>query len=123
MEFENAKYLKLRQTKDEQYNSIIESTIIEGETILSTYKTVRDGVVFTNKRIIAISIEGITGKKKNVTVLPYRKIQAYAIETAGHFDLDSELQLWFSSLGTVTFEFSGSVEIDEICYHISKYVL
>ncbi len=123
MDFQNAKYLKLRQTKDDHFSKIVDNMLIQQENIISTYKSVRDGVVFTNKRIIAINIEGITGKKKSISVLPYSKIQAYAIETAGHFDLDCELQLWFSGLGSIDFEFSGGVEIHEICRCISQHLL
>ena len=79
--------------------------------------------VFTNKRIFAINVQGITGKKKDYTSLPYSKIQAFSVETAGIFDLDSELEIWFSGLGKVKFEFRGESDIKEICKMISEYVL
>ena len=37
----------------------------------------------------------------------------------GHFDLDSELQLVFSSLGTVIFEFTGASNVKEIAQLIA----
>ena len=69
--------------------------LVKGEEVVSCYRSVRDGVVFTNKRLIAINIQGITGKKKAITVLPFDRIQAFSVETAGVIDLDSELYLWF----------------------------
>ena len=90
---------------------------------MGTYRGVRDGVVFTNKRIIAINVQGMTGKKKDITSLPYSKIQAFSVETAGVLDLDSELELWFSGLGKVKFEFVSNANISEICKLISGLVL
>ncbi len=83
----------------------------------------RVGVVFTTARIIAINVQGITGKKKDFTSLPYSKIQAFSVETAGVFDLDSELELWFSGMGNVKFEFVSSADITGICRMIGGYVL
>lgn len=97
--------------------------LVSGESIISSYQTVRDGVVFTNKRIFAINVQGITGKKKDFTSLPYSKIQAFSVETAGVFDFDSELELWFNSLGNVHFEFMSDCDVAEICNMISQRVL
>ncbi len=97
--------------------------LVQKEEILFTYKTIRDGIVFTNKRVIAMNIQGITGKKKDYTSLPYSKIQAYSVETAGSIDLDCELSLWFSGLGSVKFEFTGNSDVIEINKYISEYVL
>ena len=83
----------------------------------------RDGVVFTNKRIFAINVQGITGKKKDFPSLPYSKIQAFSVETAGTFDLDSELELWFSGLGLAKFEFVSDADICGICRMIGEKVL
>lgn len=80
-------------------------------------------VIFTNMRIIAVNIQGITGKKKDFSSLPYSKIQAYSVETAGTFDLDCELEIWFSGLGKVRFEFAGSVDIRAIGQFIGYYTL
>ena len=96
---------------------------VEGEQILSSFKTVRDGVVFTTKRIFAVNIQGLSGKKIDYSSLPYSKVQAFSVETAGVFDLDSELELWFSGLGKVKFEFVSRANITEICKMISDRVL
>ena len=97
--------------------------LIDGEEIISAYQALRDGVVFTNKRIIAINIQGFTGKKIDMTSLPYSRIQTFSVESCGVMDLDSELELWFSGLGKVRFEFSGNVDINKICKLISEFVL
>jgi len=87
------------------------------------FKGMRDPVVFTDKRLISINVQGMTGKKCDYTSLPLSKIQAWSVETAGRFDLDSELELWFSGLGKVRLEFKGNVDIRHIGQLIGHHVL
>lgn len=83
----------------------------------------RDKLVFTDKRIISINVQGITGAKKNFTSIPYSRIQTYSVETAGTLDLDAELDITISGLGTVRFELTNSSNIKEICAKISEKIL
>jgi hypothetical protein len=123
IDFNNASFMKLRPTDPSTFLSMIGPMFINGEQIISAFQSIRDGIVFTNMRIIAINVQGVTGKKKDFTSLPYSKIQAYSVETAGVFDLDSELELWFSGLGKVRFEFVAQANVSDICRMISAYVL
>lgn len=99
--------------------------LVDGEEISAAFKTVRDQLVFTNKRIISIDVQGITGKRKSYSSLPYSKIQFFAIQTPGFAELvpDSELVLTFSNGFVAKFEFKGQVDIGEIGRMISNYVL
>lgn len=123
VDFKNAEYLKLKKVDNSTYSAQIQPMFIPGETIIGTYKAIRDGVVFTSKRIFVINVQGLTGKKVDYTSLPYSKIQAYSVETAGVLDLDSELELWFSGLGRVKLEFTSNSNVAEICRFISELVL
>ncbi len=123
IDFANAEYLKLRPVDNSAFASSVQPLLIQGETLVATFQTVRDGLVFTNKRIMAINVQGIRGKKRDFTSLPYNKIQAFSVETAGTFDLDSELELWFSGLGKVRFEFTTRADVSAICRMISTFVL
>ncbi len=123
IDFKNACFLKLKPVQNQQYFDWISPMFVEGEQVVGMYQAIRDGIVFTNKRIISINVQGLTGKKKDFTSLPYSKIQAYSVETAGVLDLDSELELWFSGLGQVKFEFISNCNVSEICCLISQFVL
>ena len=123
IDFKNAEFLKLKPADAKAYADFISPMFVPGEEIISTYQAIRDGVVFTNKRIMVINVQGITGKKKDCTSLPYSKIQAYSVETAGHLDLDSELTLWYSGLGRVKLDFVAKTNVAKICQIISAYVL
>ena len=116
-------FARLKKVNDSEFGKIISDFLIDGETVIGAYKSVRDGVVFTNKRIIAINVQGITGKKQDYTSIPYSKISTFSLETAGVFDLDSELELYMSGVGKVKFQFTGSTDVKAICRAISQYTL
>lgn len=121
IDFKNSGFIKLK--KVETSNADVQQLLVDGEELLGCYKGMRDYVVFTNKRVIAVNIQGVTGKKKDFTSLPYSKIQTFSVETSGTFDLDSELELWYSGLDLVKFEFSGNCDIVQIGQLIGKYIL
>lgn len=112
IDFENKSVFKLKANDD--YADKVAELLIDGESVLCAFKSMRDGVVFTNKRIIAVNVQGMTGSKKDFTSLPYKNIVAYSIETSGTLDLDSELEIYFSALGQVRFEFTGNAPIKEM---------
>lgn len=123
IDFKNASFMKLKPVLDSDFSSMIQPMFVSGEEIIQSFRGIRDGVVFTNKRIFAINVQGITGKKKDFTSLPYSKIQAFSVETAGVLDLDSELELWFSGMGLAKFEFVANADVSSICRMISEKVL
>ena len=123
IDFNNASLVKLRPVNDNAFEKMVTPILISGEEIVRCFQSIRDGVVFTNKRIITINVQGLTGKKKDFTSLPYNKIQAFSVETAGAFDLDSELDLWFSGMGRVRLEFIGAADVAHLCKLISEKVL
>ena len=123
IDFKNGIFFKLKPVPESTYADLLTPMFVNDEYIIATFKGIRDGVVFTNKRIVAINVQGLTGTKKDFSSLPYSKIQAFSVETAGVFDLDSELEIWFSGLGKVKFEFVSRANVSEICRMISERVL
>jgi hypothetical protein len=123
VDFENPTYVKLRPAEDANFAADVRSFLIDGEEVVGIYKGTRDGVVFTNRRIVVVNVQGLTGKKTDFTSLPYSKVQSFSIETAGHFDRDTELDLWFSGLGKVRLEFSASTDLLGLCRTISSHIL
>ena len=116
----NLKPINLEEIRNE-----VSGLLIVDEAPIMAFKTVRDQLVFTNKRIISIDVQGITGKRKSFASMPYSKIQFFAIQTQGFLEIfpDSELYLMFSNGFAATFEFKGNVDIGAIGRMISEYVL
>lgn len=71
--------------------------LIPNEQVRLAYALVRDLIVFTEKRLILVDKQGMTGKKTSYKSIPYRSISRFTVETSGHFDLDAELKIWISS--------------------------
>ena len=118
-------FSRLKKVDNSEFGKIINDFLIDGEDIIGSYKSVRDGVVFTNKRIIAIDVQGITGKRKSFSTMPYSKIQYFSIQTPGFAEIfpDCELFIMFSNGFTAKFEFKGQVDIGQIGRMISAFVL
>lgn len=123
IDFSNKKVFKLNQESLKNGEEIVSSLLIETEQVIGSYVSMRDRVIFTNKRIISVNVQGITGSKKDFTSFPYSKIQFFSIETAGTMDLDSELEIFLSGGVSIKFEFSGSNNIQEIGRMISTFIL
>ena len=122
IDFNNKSIIKMQMVDNNSFHPMLAPILLGNEQIISSYRSMRDGVVFTNFRIIAINVQGVTGKKKDFTSIPYSKIQVFSVETSGTFDLDSELQIWISGVGRVSFEFTGNADVSGICRMISAYV-
>lgn len=99
--------------------------LIDDEKMVAAFKTVRDQLIFTTKRIISVDVQGITGRRKSFATMPYSKIQFFSIQTPGFAELvpDSELYIMFTNGFTATFEFKGNVNIGAIGRMLSRYVL
>ncbi|MGO1183420.1 MAG: PH domain-containing protein [Micrococcaceae bacterium] len=123
IDFQNGSYFKLSAIDPKTLAGELTPLLVEGEQILQAFKGARDFIAFTNKRVIAVNVQGMTGKKRDYTSLPFSKVQAFSVETAGTFDLDAELDLWFSSVGKVRFEFKGNVDVRMLSQLVASYAL
>jgi hypothetical protein len=74
----------------------LEQVLADDERIERAFQLVRDLIIFTNRRLMFVDRQGMTGKKTTYHSIPYRAITNFAVETAGHFDLESELKVWIS---------------------------
>ena len=101
----------------------LELILSENEHVEKAYKVIRDLLVFTNKRLILVDKQGLTGKKTEYHFIPYKSITHYSIETAGHFDMDSELKIWVSGQHQpISKEFKKDKNIFDIQKSIASYV-
>ena len=123
IDFQNAAYIKLNYWDPAEAWTALDGILVPGEQIHFTFKGVRDSVTFTDRRIVALNVQGLTGKKRDYTSLPYKSIQAFSVETAGTFDLESELDMWFSGLGKVRLEFNKKVDIRQLSHLVGDKVL
>lgn len=105
---------------EEQFEQIL----APGEEILKAYRLIRDLFVFTNKRLILVDKQGVTGKKAEYHSIPYKNITHFSVETTGHFDLDAELRIWIvGDEDPIEKEFKNDSNIYDIQKMLATYVL
>ncbi len=123
--FNSNSVFNLKPINLEMIRGEVAGLLLPNEKPVLAFQTIRDQLVFTDKRIISIDVQGISGRRKSFTSMPYSKIQFFSIQTPGFAEIfpDSELYLMFSNGFTATFEFKGQVDIGFIGRMISGYIL
>ncbi|MBQ6819957.1 MAG: PH domain-containing protein [Clostridium sp.] len=115
----NATDVNLEKIREDYGN-----VITENETIEKAYKLIRDLFIFTNKRLILVDKQGMTGKKTEYHSIPYRSITHFSIETAGHFDLEAELKIWISGTALpIQKQFNSSLNVYELQKVLAEYCM
>ncbi|AOZ98730.1 MULTISPECIES: PH domain-containing protein [Flavobacterium] len=99
--------------------------LINGEEIELGFKLIRDTFIFTNKRLILVDKQGLTGNKIEYQSISYKNISRFSIETAGTFDLEAELKIWISSEQhpSIKKQFNKSVNVYDVHNVLATHVL
>ena len=99
--------------------------LVDNEQIELGFKLIRDVFIFTNKRLILVGKQGITGNKTEYKSIVYKSITRFSIETAGTFDLEAELKIWISSEvnPSVVKQFNKSVNVYEVQKVLAQFVM
>ncbi|AMQ07078.1 MULTISPECIES: PH domain-containing protein [Sporosarcina] len=94
------------------------------EKVEHAYKLIRDLLIFTDKRLILVDKQGVTGKKVEYHSIPYKSIVHFSIETAGTFDLEAELKIWLSGSSVpIQKKFNKSLNVYKVQSVLAEYVL
>ena len=109
----------------DELNKEFGNLITDNEQIEIGFKLFRDVFIFTNKRLILVDKQGITGRKIDCLSIVYKSISRFSIETAGHFDLDAELKIWVSSETnpSVSKKFNKQVNVYDLQKVLANHVL
>ena len=101
-----------------------EKLVVDGEEIEKAYKVLRDLFVFTNKRLVLVNKQGVTGKKVEYHSIPYNSISHFSIESSGNFDMEAELKLWVRGFGTpIEKNFKKDDNVYDIQKSLAKHLL
>jgi hypothetical protein len=98
--------------------------LVPGEQVLGAWRLVRDSFVFTSKRLVLVDRQGVTGRKVSYVSIPYRDISRFSVETAGTFDMESELKIWLrGEPQPLAFQFPRGGAIQEVHRALASGVL
>ena len=107
----------------EDVERTLENILADDERVERAFRLVRDLLIFTNHRFILVDRQGMTGKKTSYDSIPYRAITHFPVETAGHFDLESELKIWISgTVEPIQRTFTRGQSILEVQKALASYV-
>ena len=125
MEFREKPMQNLIRIKEKEICKNVQALLLDGESIVGAYKTVRDQAVFTSHRIFMVDMQGVTGTRQEIFVLPYRKIVHFGIQTAGFGDplQTSELTVCYADEHEMKFGFIGQEELLAVARAISRCIL
>lgn len=100
------------------------SFLVEGEEVLRAYQVIRDYFVFTDKRLILVDRQGVTGKKTEFMTIPYHSIVRFSKESVGVLDLDAELKIWVRDQeAPIVKHFGKNQSVNEVYKVLSAGVL
>jgi hypothetical protein len=98
--------------------------LVDGEEIEAAFRIFRDKWVFTNKRLIMLDVQGVTGSKREYRSIPYHSIDQFSVETGGTFDDDCEMKLWIKGMHEpLKKEFKRNVNVKALQRMLAKYIL
>jgi hypothetical protein len=101
----------------------LQAILADDEQVERAFRLVRDLLIFTNRRFILVDRQGMTGRKTSYDSIPYRAITHFAVETAGHFDLEAELKIWISGTAEpIQRTFTRGQSILEVQKALASYV-
>ena len=125
MEFRDKPMQNLNRIKEKDICKNVQALLLEGETIVGAYKTVREQAVFTSHRIFLVDMQGVTGTRQEIFVLPYKKVLHFGIQTAGFGDplQTSELTVCFADEHEAKSGFIGQEELLAVARAISRCIL
>jgi hypothetical protein len=99
----------------EQLQQEYSSLLLAGEKVSRGFILIRDVFLFTDRRLILVDKQGLTGKKVEYQSIPYRSVVRFSVETAGTFDLDAELKIWVSGTPEpIAKQFTKQVNVYEV---------
>lgn len=111
------------QVNIDEIKAQFENVLVENENIEAAFSLFRDKMVFTNKRIIFLDKQNVTGSKKEYLSVPYHAVSVFSVESAGTFDADAEIKLWVKELGQVTKKVGKNTDTMQIQKILASYIL
>ncbi len=111
-------------TEARKFSSDYGQLLVDGEIIEVGFVVLRDTFLFTNKRLILVDIQGISGQQIEYLSIPYSRITKFSVQTGGSFDLNAELKLWIGS-DSIPMEkrFSKDVNVYEVQKVLASHIL
>ena len=84
-------------SESKKFHTEFGQLLVDGEIIEAGFAVLRDTFLFTNKRLILVDIQGVSGRQLEYLSIPYANITKFSVQTGSSFDLNAELKIWIGS--------------------------
>ena len=112
------------EVNSKEIQSDLSAIMVDGEKVIRAFKIIRDLFIFTDKRLILIDKQGLTGKKAEYHSIPYKSISHFSVETAGSFDMDAEMKIYISgNMTPIEREFKRGTDIKGVQKNLAEFIL
>ncbi|HSB65793.1 MAG TPA: PH domain-containing protein [Anaerolineales bacterium] len=102
----------------------MDALLVEGEQLVRGFRIIRDLFIFTDKRLILIDKQGLTGRKAEYHSIPYKSISHFSVETAGTFDMDAEMKIYISgNMTPIEREFKRGADIKGVQKTLAHFIM
>lgn len=96
--------------------------LMPDETVEMEFFGIRDGAVFTDRRLLVFNAQGIMGRKHEFSSFPWKSVSAFAVESSGTFDLDAEFKLCGSGFGVCEVQFMKGTDIKPVLQFMNQRI-
>lgn len=90
--FDNSKEIDFKEINDKLHTDI--PMLLEEENVIRAFAQARDMFIYTNRRFIIVDTKGLSGQRVKYKSIPYKHVDSFVFETAGHLDRDAEIYLY-----------------------------
>lgn len=111
----------LTEVKKEDGADLCGPLLSYDEEVILSYKSTKDRVFFTSKRIVIICFEDQPEERKEYFFVFYSRVSAFAIETNNNFGTDTLVKLWIPGLDTIRLSFANGNESIQIAELIGSH--
>lgn len=107
-----------------KFHSSYGPLLVDGEIIEVGFVVFRDTFLFTNKRLILVDVQGVSGRQLEYYSIPYTRITKFSVRTGGSFEPEAELRIWMGS-DSIPLEkkFIKDVNVYEVQKVLASHVL
>ena len=118
------KHLKMDPKPIEQKLKSEMRIIQVDEEVELAFKSGRDMFLITNKRVLSIDVQGLTGKKVEFSSLPFKHIAGFSVRSAGTLSFTVQATLFVSKLeGGITNDLGKKTDIFQISNSLGNKIL
>ena len=97
--------------------------LLPDELVEAEFEGIRDGMVWTNYRILLLNAQGLNGKRVESSSFPWRAVTAFSLENAAGVDLSAGMKICGAGWGICEVQLERGTPLQDMASYLAKRVL